>query len=122
MRIGTKTEHVYPALPEPVDHLAEADGFNVIGSIDVYTAEQMRAYAAQALAIALADEVIQDQVSMALRDDFAAAALQGLVANPGGPIQENSRSGWGYANTTPDGVATEAYALADAMLRAREAK
>ena len=43
-------EGAYPALPEPVDQLAQADGFNVIGTADVSTAGQMRAYAAQAVA------------------------------------------------------------------------
>lgn len=120
MASDKKNGIVYPALPDPVDHLAQADGFNVIGSVDVYTAEQMRAYAAQAVAIALADEDIQD-LGISLRDYFAAKGLHGLVANPGGPIQANSSSGWGYTNTSPDGVATQAYALADAMLKARQA-
>jgi hypothetical protein len=39
-----------PALPEPADELAEADGFNVIGLAPVFTAEQMHAYARAALA------------------------------------------------------------------------
>lgn len=34
-----------PPLPEPVDQLAQADGFNVIGTVDVFTAEQMEEYA-----------------------------------------------------------------------------
>lgn len=35
----------YPELPEPVDELAMEDGFNVIGTQPVFTADQMRAYA-----------------------------------------------------------------------------
>lgn len=57
---------------------------------------------------------------MTLRDYFAARALQGLCANPGGPFQENDRCGWGIVNCTMDDIAREAYCLADAMLRARE--
>jgi len=38
-----------PSLPEPVDQLAQADGFNVIGVADVFTAEQMCEYAHLAL-------------------------------------------------------------------------
>ena len=53
------------------------------------------------------------------RDGFAGQALQGLCANPGGPFQSNSNSGWGIVNCTPDEVAEMAYRLADAMLRAR---
>lgn len=34
----------YPPLPEPIDCLAQADGFNVVGEADVFTADQMRAY------------------------------------------------------------------------------
>jgi hypothetical protein len=56
---------------------------------------------------------------MSLRDYFAAKAMQGLLANPGGPIQCNSRSGWGYCNTTADLLVSDVYALADAMLAAR---
>lgn len=45
---------------------------------------------------------------MTLRDYFAAAALQGLLCNGGGPS-------W-------DGDAKNAYQAADAMLKAREVK
>lgn len=37
-------------LPEPVDELAMEDGFNVIGVAPVFTAKQMREYAAQQVA------------------------------------------------------------------------
>jgi hypothetical protein len=47
-------------------------------------------------------------LGMTLRDYFAAAALQGLIANGGCP--------------TWDDDAKAAYAAADAMLKAREAK
>ena len=56
-----------------------------------------------------------------LRDYFAAKALQGLCANPGGPFQANDMSGWAIVNCELDDIATESYKLADAMLKAREA-
>lgn len=66
------------------------------------------------------DNVLQYQEEgMTLRDNFAAKALQGLCANPGGPFQSNDMSGWGIVNCDLDDVATESYKLADAMLKAR---
>lgn len=59
---------------------------------------------------------------MSLRDYFAAAALQGLLANNGGPIQANGMSAWGLANCSVDTVAGLSYDFADAMLRARGKK
>lgn len=59
---------------------------------------------------------------MTLRDYFAAKAMQGMLANPGGPIQANDRCGWGLVNCTYAQVADEAYAMADAMLAARGAQ
>lgn len=58
---------------------------------------------------------------MTLRDYFAAKAMQGLLANPGGAIQQNGMSGWGWCNCTVDDVAEFAWHIADAMLKAREA-
>jgi len=66
------------------------------------------------------DSVSQD--GMTLRDYFAAAALQGMLANSGGPIQANSLDGWGIVNTTRKDVASDAYIFADAMLAARSAE
>ncbi len=60
-----------------------------------------------------------EQDGMTLRDYFAAAALQGLCANPGAAYQANSVNGWGIVNCTVNSVANEAYELADAMLKAR---
>jgi len=57
---------------------------------------------------------------MSLRDYFAAKAMQGLCANPGGPFQRSDRCGWAITNCTTDQIAEEAYGLADAMLAARE--
>lgn len=57
---------------------------------------------------------------MSLRDHFAGLAMQGLCANPGGPFQANDRTGWGLVNTSFLDVAYDAYAMADAMLKARK--
>ena len=48
--------------------------------------------------------------ALSFRDIAALNAMQGLCANPGGPFQENGRSGWGLVNCTLDDVATTAYA------------
>lgn len=58
--------------------------------------------------------------SKTLRDEFAMAAMQGLLANPGGPIQANPMSGWGFCNSNLIDLAKEAFAIADAMLTERE--
>lgn len=62
---------------------------------------------------------VTDHPGMTLRDYFAAKAMQGLLANPGGPIQENGMSGWNWCNCTVEDVADLAWHIADAMLRAR---
>lgn len=59
---------------------------------------------------------------MSMRDAFALAALQGLLANPGGPIQANGMNGWSWCNCTAEDVASLTYSMADAMLKARENK
>lgn len=61
------------------------------------------------------------EFGMSLRDYFAAKAMQGLLANPGGPIQVNPMSGWGWCNCNVEDVAEFAWHVADAMLKAREA-
>ena len=58
---------------------------------------------------------------MTLRDYFAAKAMQGLLANPSGAIQQNGMSGWGWCNCTVNDAAEFAWHIADAMLKAREA-
>lgn len=54
------------------------------------------------------------QSGMSLRDYFAAAALQGMLAYCG-----DERSGSHHNNNTPDGVALMAFEYADAMIEAR---
>ena len=61
------------------------------------------------------------EFGMTLRDYFAAKAMQGLLANPGGAIQQNGMSRRGWCNCTVDSVAELAWHIADAMLEAREA-
>jgi hypothetical protein len=56
---------------------------------------------------------------MDLRDYFAAKAMQGLLANSGGPIQQNPMSGWGFTNCEPSDVAQLCYKMADAMIKAK---
>jgi len=56
---------------------------------------------------------------MSLRDWFAGKALAGLLANPCGPIQANSMSGWQFVNCDASSVSAFCYAQADAMLKAR---
>lgn len=56
-----------------------------------------------------------------LRDEFAMAALQGLLANSGGPVQQSPHRGWALVNCTLAEVASEAFAMADAMMAARAA-
>jgi len=63
----------------------------------------------------------RSQEGMSLRDYLAAKAAQGLMANPGGPVQKDSQCGWRLVNCTFDDVAEHAYGLADAMLAVRSA-
>jgi hypothetical protein len=57
---------------------------------------------------------------MRLRDYYAAQALAGLCANPGGPFQRCEASGWTMVNCDQNHVAAECYRLADAMMEARK--
>ncbi|MZR63824.1 hypothetical protein [Alcanivorax sp. DP30] len=54
------------------------------------------------------DANVNDQEGMTLRDYFAAKAMQGAIANPHSPAPDWER------------VAEHAYAMADAMLAARD--
>lgn len=54
-----------------------------------------------------------------LRDKFAIRILNGLLANPGGPIQANGMNGWNWTNCTIDQVTDTAYIVADSMMEAR---
>lgn len=50
------------------------------------------------------------------RELVAAMAMQGLLANAGGPIQANGMSGWGLVNCKAEVVADVAINLTDALL------
>lgn len=54
-----------------------------------------------------------------LRDEFAMAALAGLLANSGGPIQASNTCGWGLVNCSVDEVSSFVFSLADDMIRER---
>ena len=54
-----------------------------------------------------------------LRDEFAMAAMQGLCANAA-VFAINATFGWGLVNCSESELALYCYAMADAMLKARE--
>lgn len=47
---------------------------------------------------------------------FAGLAMQGLLANPGGPIQANGRTGWGLTNCDYGHVSDCAVGFSDALI------
>jgi hypothetical protein len=57
-------------------------------------------------------------IGMTLRDYFAAKALTGLLSNVN-VLAADSNFGWSIVNQEEVGLAEDAYAIADAMLRAR---
>ena len=61
--------------------------------------------------------VIEHHKGMTLRDFFAAKAMQGLIASPRMPLP----AARGGSDVTDVMVADLSYAMADAMLKAREA-
>lgn len=69
----------------------------------------------ETLAVA-ADRFAKDRPT--LRDQFATAALQGLLSSP----HLESFQFPPYSHSDPEAVAKDAYKLADAMLKAREPK
>lgn len=50
------------------------------------------------------------------REQFAMAAMQGLLANSAGVIQQNSMTGFYWCNTNPEGMAELAVTCANAVL------
>lgn len=59
---------------------------------------------------------------VSLRAYFAAKIMQGLLANPGGPIQACPRSGWSLCNISMPRLADEAVGMADELISALERK
>lgn len=53
---------------------------------------------------------------MSLRQYAAIKAMQGLLANNGGPMQANAMCGWSLCNCTENDVAALSVKLADALL------
>lgn len=51
------------------------------------------------------------------RIEIAAKILSGLVSNPGGPIQQNSQSGYGFVNCDIKDVCSLSIELADELIR-----
>ena len=68
--------------------------------------------------VEMSDGATLSYAGITLRDYFAARAMAGLVANPGGPFQRCESSGWTMVNCDQLHVAKECYRLADAMLEA----
>lgn len=60
-----------------------------------------------------------EQPVKTLRDEFAMAALTGLLVNSGGPIQALNTCGWGLVNCSVDEVSSFVFSLADDMVRER---
>ena len=58
----------------------------------------------------------EGETGMTLLDWMAGQALAGLCANPGGPIQANGSTGWGFTNCDQQYVAGLSYDIASAML------
>ncbi len=58
---------------------------------------------------------------MTLRDYFAAKVLSGIMSNAGA-LSHFSHNATGSARSTDDKIASAVYAMADAMLAAREGK
>ena len=54
------------------------------------------------------------------REHLAALAMQGLLSNSGGPIQQNPMSGFNFCNCDEDDVAGLSVSLADALLNELE--
>ncbi len=60
----------------------------------------------------------EKMLGITLRQHFAGLAMQGLLANPGGPVQYSPISGWkGPLSGTHDDAMEEACAWADSLLR-----
>lgn len=59
-----------------------------------------------------------EEIGLTKRELFAAMAMQGLLANSGGPIQANGMCGWSLVNCEPINVGQTAIGMADALIAA----
>lgn len=64
--------------------------------------------------------VDKETAGLTIRQEFAARAMAGLLANSGGPIQANPMSGTGYCNCEGKDIAEWAVELADYLIAALE--
>lgn len=60
--------------------------------------------------------IYDSEKGMTLRQYAAIKAMQGLLANNGGPMQANAMCGWSLCNCTESDVAAMSVRLADALL------
>lgn len=51
-----------------------------------------------------------------IRTTIATKMMQGLISNPGGPVQRSEMSGWAFTNCSHQDVAEFSVALADALI------
>lgn len=100
----SKIDNGGPAFPVPLN---PGQSWNEMGSCDGMT---LRQYAAIKLRVPdSGTDWLDEMISKSLRDEFAAKAMQGLLSCP---VQPQSGA---------DMFARDAYTMADAMLRARDA-
>lgn len=57
-----------------------------------------------------------DNWGMDIRTTIATKMMQGLISNPGGPVQRSEMSGWAFTNCSHQDVAEFSVALADALI------
>lgn len=58
----------------------------------------------------------QNHKGMTKREECAMRAMQGLLANPGGPVQSSQMSGFNFCNCDASDIAKLSVSLADALL------
>lgn len=57
-----------------------------------------------------------DNWGMDIRTTIATKMMQGLLSNPGGPVQSSAECGWAFTNCSHQDVAEFSVALADALI------
>lgn len=63
-------------------------------------------------------DVLTSTLGLTKREMFAAIAMQGMLANSGGPIQANCVNGWSLTNCNGEDVASLATDMADNLIAA----
>lgn len=64
--------------------------------------------------------VSPSQDGMSIRDWYRGEVIKGLLANPGGPIQQNPTCGWGFCNVTAEQVVAFVEEIVDVMISSRK--